>query len=273
VRTSLYHCLKYFVKYLPLVFLVAPLLVATQAFQESNGIIDMDGERFAPENPREKAEWTFARFHYDLNSQFRSFGFQRWAADYPKSDRQFVVGVHRLTRLNARTTEHVIDAKSDDIYDWPWLYIEDAGGWELTNEQAARLREYLLRGGFLMVDDSHGDYEWKTLLAGMQMIFPNHPIEDLKDQDEIFHVFYDLDDRVQIPGTRFIWGRRQYTPDSTNPAWRAIRDDRGRIIIAICHNSDVGDAWEWADSPHYPERAASLAYRIGINYILYGMTH
>lgn len=273
MRTSLYHCLKYFVKYLPLVFLVAPFLVATQAFQESNGIIDMDGERFAPENPREKAEWTFARFHYDLNSQFRSFGFQRWAADYPKSDRQFVVGVHRLTRLNARTTEHVIDAKSDDIYDWPWLYIEDAGGWDMTNEQAARLREYLLRGGFLMVDDSHGDYEWKTLLAGMQMIFPNHPIEDLKDQDEIFHVFYDLDDRVQIPGTRFIWGRRQYTPDSANPAWRAIRDDRGRIIIAICHNSDVGDAWEWADSTHYPERAASLAYRIGINYILYGMSH
>lgn len=271
--SSLSQCLKYFVKLLPLVFLVASFLVAAQAFQESNGIIDMDGERFLPENPSEKAEWTFARFHYDLNSQFRSFGFQRWAADYPKSDRQFVVGVHRLTRLNTRSTEHVIDAKSDDIYNWPWLYIEDAGGWDLTNEQAARLREYLLRGGFLMVDDSHGDYEWQTLLSGMQMILPNHPIENLKDQDEIFHVFYDLDDRVQIPGTRYIWGRRRYTPDSANPVWRAIRDDRGRIVIAICHNSDVGDAWEWADSPHYPERAASLAYRIGINYILYGMTH
>jgi hypothetical protein len=167
----------------------------------------------------------------------------------------------------------VIDAKSDDIYDWPWLYFEDAGAWHLSEEQAARLREYLLRGGFLMVDDSHGDYEWQTFLAGIHMVFPDRPIEDLKNQDEIFHVFYDLDDRVQIPGTRFIWGRRQYTPDSAIPAWRAILDDKGRIIVTICHNSDVGDAWEWADSPQYPERATSLAYRIGINYILYGMAY
>ena len=273
MRPSHRHWLNYFAKVLPLVVLAAPLLLAAQALQESNGIIDIDGERFLPENPREKAEWTFARFHYDLNSQFGSFHFQRWAADYPKSDRQFVVGVRRLTRLHVRSTEHVIDAKSDDIYDWPWLYVEDAGAWHMTEEQAARLREYLLRGGFLMVDDSHGDYEWQNLFAGLRMVFPNRPIEDLKNQDEIFHVFYDLDDRVQIPGTRFIWGRRQYTPDSAIPVWRAIRDDKGRIIVAICHNSDVGDAWEWADSPRYPERAASLAYRIGINYILYGMTH
>ena len=82
--------------------------------------------------------------------------------------------------VRARSTEHVIDAKSDDIYDWPWLYVEDAGAWHLSEEQAARLREYLLRGGFLMVDDSHGDYEWQTFLAGMQMIFPDRPIEDLE---------------------------------------------------------------------------------------------
>ena len=102
-------------RFLPLVAMALPVLLAAQAFQESNGIIDMDGERFPPENPREKAEWTFARFHYDLGFEFGRFRFQRWAADYPKSDRQFVVGVRRLTRLQARSTEHVIDAKSDDI--------------------------------------------------------------------------------------------------------------------------------------------------------------
>src|ERR1700681_3768802 len=91
VRPSHRHWLNYFAKVLPLVVLAAPLLLAAQALQESNGIIDMDGERFLPENPREKAEWTFARFHYDLDSQFGRFRFQRWAADYPKSDRQFTV--------------------------------------------------------------------------------------------------------------------------------------------------------------------------------------
>jgi Domain of unknown function (DUF4159) len=242
--------------------------------REPGGIIDMDGERFPPENPREKAEFIFARFHYELGNEFSNFfRFERWQADYPKADRQLILGVKRLSRIEARSTEHVIDAKDDTIYDFPWLYVEDAGAWRMTDVQATRLREYLMRGGFLMVDDSHGDNEWAGFLQGMEMILPGRPIEDLANQDELFHVAYDLDDRIQVPGTRYIWGYRRYTRDSATPRWSAIRDDRGRIMVAICHNSDVGDAWEWADSPDYPEHAASVAYRIGVNYILYSMTH
>ena len=258
------------------VFAAGTLFSAAAQIQnyESGGIIDMDGERFAPENPIEKAEWTFARFHYDLGEEFGFYRFQRWAADWPKADRQFILGVKRLTLIQSRSTEHVVDANSDNLYDYPWIYIEDAGAWNLSERQAARLREYLLRGGFLMVDDSHGDEEWQNFVAGIRMIFPNRPIEDLANRDEILHVTYDLDDRVQVPGTRYIWGERwRYTVDSATPKWRAIRDDKGRIMVAICHNSDVGDAWEWADSPQYPEHPASVAYRIGINYIIYAMTH
>ncbi|HEY6444364.1 MAG TPA: DUF4159 domain-containing protein [Candidatus Acidoferrales bacterium] len=262
----------------PLILLAALSLVAAQVAQVpeqgEQGDIEMDGKTFAPPNPREKAEWTFARFHYDLGYQYGRYGFERWAADWPKADRQFILGVRRLTRVQSRSTEQVVDANSDDLYNWPWIYVEDPGGWRLSEKQAARLREYLLRGGFLMADDSHGDYEWDVLVQGMRMIFPDRQIEDLPDSDEIFHVVYDLDDRVQIPGTRYIWGPRwSYGPDSATPKWRGIRDDKGRIMIAICHNSDVGDAWEWADSPRYPEHEASVAYRIGVNYIIYGMTH
>jgi hypothetical protein len=260
-----------FMRILPYLFLAGLLLFAAKPFQE--GIIDMDGESFPPANPHELAEWTFARFHYDLGDEFEHFRFQRWAADYPKADRQFVMGVRRLTRIQTRSTEQVIDAKSDDLYNWPWIYVEDPGAWRLSEAQAARFREYLLRGGFMMADDSHGDYEWENFLAGIHRIFPNRSIEDLSDEDEIFHVAYDLDERFQVPGTRFIWGSRRYTVDSSTPKWRAIRDDKGRIMVAICHNSDVGDAWEWADSARYPERAASFAYRLGINYIIYGMSH
>jgi hypothetical protein len=250
------------------------LLSAAQYERHPNGIIDMDGESFPPANPNEKAEWTFARFRYDLGDEFGFYRFQRWAADYPKADRQFILGVKRLSRVQSRSTEQVVDADSDDLFNWPWIYIEDAGAWRLSERQAARLREFLLRGGFLMVDDSHGDQEWGNFLAGMRMILPNGPIEDLASEDELFHVAYDLDDRVQVPGTRYIWGRRwRYTVDSATPRWRAIRYDKGRIMVAICHNSDVGDAWEWADSAAYPEHAASVAYRIGVNYIIYGMTH
>jgi len=261
---------------IPLCALAAGVLFSAggQQAYERGGMIDMDGQSFPPENPNEKAEWTFARFHYDLGEDFGFYRFQRWAADYPKADRQFVRGVKRLTRIDARSTEHVVDANSDDLYNWPWIYLEDAGAWRLSEAQAARLREYLKRGGFMMVDDSHGDAEWQNFVAGMHMILPDGHIEDLANPDEIFHVVYDLDDRVQVPGTRYIWGRRwPSTPDSATPRWSAIRDDKGRIIVAICHNSDVGDAWEWADSAMYPEHPASVAYRIGVNYIIYAMTH
>ena len=236
-------------------------------------IDEEEGPSFVPDGTQ-KGEWTFARFHYRVGNEFGGFrGFQRWAADYPKSDRQFEQGVRRLTRLQTRRLEQVVDAHSDDLYNWPWIYVEDPGGWNLSEPEATRLRQYLLRGGFMFADDSHGDYEWETLSRGMKMVFPDRQIEDLRDDDPIFHVFYDLNERFQIPGTRYIWGGRRYTTDSAVPQWRAIRDDRGRIMVAIAHNSDVGDAWEWADSPRYPEKDTSLAYRIGINYIIYGMTH
>ncbi len=238
------------------------------------GIIDMDGESFPPENPGEKAEWTFARFHYDLGEEFGSYRFQRWAADYPKADRQFIRGVKRLTRIDARSTEHIVDANSDELFNYPWIYAEDPGAWQLNEAQAKRLREYVERGGFIMLDDSFGDREWATMKEGVQMILPDRPIEDLPDGDAIFHLVYDLDDRTQVLGTRHIWGwRRQLSPDMVKPRWSAVRDGKGRILIAICHNSDEGDAWEWADSSRYPEAPASVAYRIGINYILYAMTH
>jgi hypothetical protein len=235
-----------------------------------------------PPGADRSAEWTFARFHFPSNSGFgEGFGggfggfrgFQLWAADYPKADRQFEQGVRRLTRLATRPKEQVVDADSDDLYNWPWIYMEHGGGWTLNEAQAARLREYLLKGGFLVSDDTHGDYEWGSLVLGLEMIFPGRPIEDLRNDDEVFHTMYDLDERFQIQGTRFVWGGRQYSPDMAVPKWRAIRDDKGRIMVAIYHNSDVGDAWEWADSPKYPERQTSLAYRLGINYILYDMTH
>ena len=222
----------------------------------------------------QKAEWAFARYHFRSEDEFGGYRrFQLWRADYPKADRQFTRGVRRLTRLHARSVEQIVDADSDDLFNWPWIYMEHGNGWTLTDDEVARLREYLLRGGFLLSDDTHGDDEWEALVRGLEMIFPGRQIEDLKNDDEIFHVMYDLDDRVQIHGTRFLWNGWPYGPDMVTPKWRAIRDDRGRIMVAICHNSDVGDAWEWADSPHYPERETSLAYRIGINYILFDMTH
>jgi Domain of unknown function (DUF4159) len=236
------------------------------------GFPQEDGSDILPTDSHQKDEWVFARYHYE--SGFGGFGgFRRWAADYPKSDRQLVMGVHRLTRIDTQPIEHVVNAGDKDIFDWPWIFVEDAGQWRVSDETAKLLREYLDRGGFLVLDDTHGDYEWEREMEGVRMIIPDAQVEELPNNDEIFHVLYDLDQRFQIPGTRYIWGQRSYRADESTPHWRAIRDKNGRIVIGIWHNSDVGDAWEWADSPNYPERATSLAYRLAINYIIYAMTH
>jgi len=167
----------------------------------------------------------------------------------------------------------VVDLDGDDIFNYPFVYAVEVGQWYLSEAQAAKLREYLLRGGFLMVDDFHGTYEWEVFMASMSRVFPDRPVVDIENQDAIFHVLYDLDERVQVPGLAALYNGVTYEQDGIVPRWRAIYDDKGRIMVAICHNMDLGDAWEWADDPGYPEKYASLAYRIGINYIIYSMTH
>ena len=106
------------------------------------------------------AEWAFARYHFRTGDEYGGIRrFQLWRADYPKADRQFTMGVRRLTRLHARGVEQIVDADSDELFNWPWIYMEHGNGWNLTEDEAARLRQYLLRGGFLLSDDTHGDYE------------------------------------------------------------------------------------------------------------------
>jgi hypothetical protein len=105
------------------------------------------------------------------------------------------------------------------------------------------------------------------------MVFPDRPIEELAYNDEMFHVLYDLGQRFQVPGEQYVSTGRTYENDGFVPHWRAIRDDNGRVVVAICYNMHLGDAWEWADDPRYPERFASLAFRVGIDYIAYSMTH
>ena len=241
------------------------------------------GNNWAPEPPdaNEKTEFIYTRLMYPSAGRggFGGFGGRggrggsAWMTDYPKNDRQFLQGLRRLTRLHARSKEHVVDLDGDDIFNYPWIYAVEVGQWYLSDAQAAKLREYLLRGGFLMVDDFHGTYEWEIFMASLSRVFPDRPVVEIENKDAIFHVLYDLDERFQVPGWAALNYGVTYEQDGIVARWRGIYDDKGRIMVAICHNMDLGDAWEWADDPNYPERYASLAYRIGVNYIVYSMTH
>ena len=227
-----------------------------------------------------KYEYSWSRLQYSMAGAGNGgYGYGRWASwsrDYPKADRQFLIAMKRLTRVNARPVEQIVNLDSDgpeSIENFPWVYAVQVQTWTFTEPEAKRLREYLLKGGFLMVDDFHGATDWEHFMNGMLMVFPDRPIEDLSDKDEIFHVLYDLSERFQVPGEQYVATGRTYEKDGYVPEWRSIKDDRGRVMVAICHNMHLGDAWEWADDPRYPEKFASLAFRIGINYVMYGMTH
>jgi Domain of unknown function (DUF4159) len=243
------------------------------------------GEDFpVPPDWNQKTEWTRARLHYPSVFGARRWGLDlNWTTDYPRSDRHLLEGVRRLTRIETRSVEQVVDLDgTDDVYNWPMMYAVEVGHWNLPDSQTAQLREFLLRGGFLMVDDFHGDEpyhgvssEWQVFLASIQRVFPDRQIEDLDSKNPIFHTVYDLDDRFQVPGWQWTYSGRTFEAGYTGmtPHWRGILDDKGRVMVAICHNMDLGDAWEWSDDPRYPEKWASLAYRIAMNYFVYDLTH
>jgi hypothetical protein len=246
-------------------------IYAQKPFREFPGT---EYENFpVPPDWQEKTEFSRARLQY----QSVRYGWRRfssWTIDYPRSDRHLLAGIRRLTRIHTRSVEQVVDLDDpDEIFNWPFLYAVEVGHWDLTDPQAKKLREYLLRGGFLMVDDFHGTREWETFMASMQRVFPDRPVVDLDNKEAIFHVLYDLDDKFQVPGAQWFQSGRTYEQDGFEARWRGIYDDKGRLLVAICHNMDLGDAWEWSDDPSYPEKWASLAYRIAVNYTIYAMTH
>ncbi len=156
-------------------------------------------------------------------------------------------------------------------WDQPWLYAVQVGEWGLTDKQAQELREYCLRGGFFMADDFHGTYEWQVFNDRIKHVFPDRPIVEIPDNDPIFNTVYEIKEKIQMPGRAHL--RLGYKADGYVAHWRGIYDDKGRVMVAITFNSDVGDAWEWADDDVYPERFSGMAIRLGVNYIVYAMTH
>ncbi len=199
-----------------------------------------------------------------------------WTDDYPRGDRTLVQMLRRFTRTNVRGVEQPINLDDDgDVHYWPFLVAGLASAWQLTDSQAAELRDYLLRGGFLFCDSFFGMRNWVGFEESLKRVFPDRPIIDLTDDHPVFHIVFDLPGmtKVQIPNVRAVLRGGQGFMQNGVPRWRGIVDDEGRLMMLIAFNNDVMDGWQWADDPRYPAEQANMALQLGVNLAVYAMTH
>ena len=223
-----------------------------------------------------KFEFQFARLIYTENPNMARgwrFGGARWTTDSPAAEIHLSQGIRRLTRVSTAPEGTAIALDEDTLFDHPFLYAVEVGGWDLSQKEAARLREYLDRGGTLVVDDFHGSYEWAGFMESLSRVFPDRQVVDIPDDDQLFHILYDLNEHPQIPGLGSVYRGVTYEQDGYRPHWRGVYDDDKRLAVIINFNMDMGDAWENADNPDYPQPLTGIAYRFAINYLLYAMSH
>jgi hypothetical protein len=209
------------------------------------------------------------------------FGFGgNWAIDYPEADWHFVQVARRLANVDAYdgAEGNAVSLADPELRRYPFLYALEVGGMALTDEEVEGLRSYLAAGGFLIIDDFWGTQEWANFEREITRVLPGRPIVELGLDHPLFRIFYNIDEVVQVPGIRNGYNVSAgfgvtYERDGYTPHVRGIFDDKGRLMVAINWNTDLGDAWEHADDPYYPLEYSTYAFEVAMNLILFGMTH
>ncbi|MEJ7709582.1 MAG: DUF4159 domain-containing protein [Pyrinomonadaceae bacterium] len=218
-------------------------------------------------------EFTFVRAIY--NSPSRGWRGGSWMVDFPEADEHFITGIREWvgTNLSVSGRPYQLGLLDDRIFDFPLLYFVEPGTMELSTDEAARLREYLTRGGFIFLDDFHGEYEFQHVEQQLKQVFPEYQLKELPLTHPIFHSYLDIDSVLQVPGVAALSRGVTYEKGGIQPYYMGIEDKEGRLVVFVTRNCDLGDAWEWINDSRYPVKYGIAAYRIGINVIIYAMTH
>ena len=222
--------------------------------------------------------FTFARLRYNGDR-----GWGKWMTDFPDSDLNFSLRLQQLTSLKVNPDPVIVDLYSDHVFNYPFLYMIEPGELYFDETEIARLRRFCLNGGFLMVDDFWGDDEYRNFEREIRRVFPDRQITDVDLKHDIFHCVYDLKEKPQVPSIHaaergraegITWEPR-WDGDTSQVHYRAITDDEGRIMVFICHNTDLGDGWEreGENEWYFDEFSVKKSYPMGINIVVYAMTH
>ncbi len=177
--------------------------------------------------------------------------------------------------VDASEAENPVSLTDPNLRRFPIAYAVEVGRMALTPAERDGLRSYLLAGGLLIVDDFWGSYQWANFAREIHAVLPEFPIVDIPQEHALRHTMYDLEELLQVPNVQngIYGGGRTWEQDGFTPALRGILDETGRLLVIINWNTDLGDAWEWADHPLYPLPMSNFAYKLGINMLVYGMSH
>lgn len=223
-------------------------------------------------------QWRFVRIKYHYNTeasrqQLEFYG-EPWLIDGPAAEQNL------SRRLKTATSIDVLDPivlTLDDprLFQNPWIYFVEPGNLALTDSDAKILREFLLRGGTAFFDDFHGPFEWEHFAKEMKKVFPDRAIVDFPKDHPIFTSFYKLDGYPQVAGLGSFMAGRSWEKGGFVAHLRTIFDDNDRPMLYVNWNTDMGDGWEWSNAEDYPGylKYTSLAYRMGINEVVYALTH
>ncbi len=220
-------------------------------------------------------EFSFTRIIYRSPYSYGRRWGGAWATDFPEADDHFITGVREWagTNLNVAPRPEQVEIMDERLFDYPLAYIVEPGYMELSDEEAARLREYAARGGFLFFDDFWGEAEWQNVREQMKKAFPEYEPKELPLTHPVFHSYLDIEEVVQVPN--IYNAQRGVTAEKggTTPFYMGIEDKQGRLIAFFARNSDLGDAWEHINDSRYPVRYGLAAYKVGINVVIYAMSH
>ena len=228
----------------------------------------LDQERGTVKSPAGSHEFYFTRAIYNSG-----WGYARWAIDYPKADRQFMAVVNRLIGVDGSPMENAIRLDDPEIRKYPFLYALEVGDIALSPAEIEGLRNYLLAGGFLVIDDFWGSWQWANFEQQIRLVFPEYPIIDVPLDHPIFNTVYRIEEVLQVPAYGNYWGGRTWEQDGYTAHVRGIFDEQDRLMVLINWNTDLGDAWEWAERPEYPLKYSTFAVQMGVNFIVYAMSH
>jgi hypothetical protein len=204
------------------------------------------------------------------------FGFwdDPWAIDAPAAEQNLSRRVQTATSIDVG--EPLVMALDDPrLFQYPWLYLVEPSNAIFSDDEAATLREFLLRGGTLTLDDFHGSFEWDLTVRLLAKVFPDRAFEDLSPPHPIFTSFYQFERYPQVPGLGSFFNGRTWEKGGYTARLRAILDDTGRPMVLANWNTDMGDGWEWSNAEEYPGylKWTTVAYQMMINEIVYTLTH